>query len=78
MSAPVQGVIFISAAPNFKEMELGDLKEKNFWDLYYDYDVNDFKKFFKETGQLMNNSGCRCDRKEHIANKKIKESRLFN
>ena len=66
-----------SAAPNFKETEIGDLKKDNFWDLYYNYDVTDFKKFFLETGELMNRVGCRCDRKEHIANKKIKQSNLF-
>ena len=34
-------------------------------------------KFFEDSGKLMNKVGCRCDRKEHIANKKIKESNLF-
>lgn len=67
-----------SAAPNFKEMELGDLKNQNFWDLYYNYDVSNFKNFFVESGKLMSKVGCRCDRKEHIANKKIKESQLFS
>ena len=66
-----------SAAPNFKETELGDLKNNNFWDLYYNYDVNNFKKFFEDSGKLMNKVGCRCDRKEHIVNKKIKDSNLF-
>ena len=67
-----------SAAPNFKETEIGDLKKDSFWDLYYNYDVSDFDGFFRETGRLMNKVGCRCDRKEHIVNKKIKESKLFN
>jgi hypothetical protein len=58
-------------------MELGDLKKNNFWDLYYNYDVSDFKNFFNETGKLMNELGCRCDRKEHIVNKKIENSGLF-
>ncbi len=66
-----------SAAPNFKETEIGDLKNNNFWDLYYNYDVNNFKKFFEDSGKLMNKVGCRCDRKEHIVNKKIKDSNLF-
>ena len=66
-----------SAAPNFKKTEIGDLKKKSFWDLYYDYDVSDFKKFFSETGKLMEEVGCRCDRKEHIANQKINQSGLF-
>lgn len=67
-----------SAAPNFKETEIGDLKIENFWDLYYNYDVSDFKNFFKTTGKQMNKVGCRCDRKEHIANTKIKKSGLFS
>ncbi len=66
-----------SAAPNFKETEIGDLKNNKFWDLYYNYDVSNFIKFFEDSGKLMNKVGCRCDRKEHIANKKIKESNLF-
>jgi MoaA/NifB/PqqE/SkfB family radical SAM enzyme len=66
-----------SAAPNFKETEIGDLKKDSFWDLYYNYDVSDFKNFFKSTGELMNKVGCRCDRKEHIANTKIQKSKLF-
>ena len=68
---------FIELLPNFKKTKIGDLKKKSFWDLYYDYDVSDFKKFFSETGKLMNEVGCRCDRKEHIANQKINESGLF-
>ena len=66
-----------SAAPNFKETEIGDLKNNSFWDLYYDYDVTNFKKFFEDTGKLMNKVGCRCDRKEHIVNQKIKNSNFL-
>ena len=66
-----------SAAPNFKETEIGDLKKDDFWELYYNYDVSDFENFFKTTGELMNKVGCRCDRKEHIANTKIQKSKLF-
>ena len=66
-----------SAAPNFKEMELGNLQNSNFWDLYYNYDISNFKKFFNETGKLMTKLGCRCDRKEHVVNKKVKESNIF-
>lgn len=66
-----------SAAPNFKDMELGDLKSNNFWDLYYNYDVTNFSGFFEESGKLMNKLNCRCDRKEHIVNKKIKNSNFL-
>ena len=41
------------------------------------YDVTDFKGFFKENGELIRKTGCRCDRKEHTVNTKIKESKLF-
>ena len=66
-----------SAAPNFKETEIGDLKKDDFWELYYNYDVSDFKNFFRSSGELMNKVGCRCDRKEHIANTKIQKSNIF-
>jgi len=66
-----------SAAPNFKDTEIGDLKKDSFWDLYYNYDVSDFAEYFRSSGQLMNKVGCRCDRKEHIANTKIHKSKLF-
>jgi len=67
-----------SAAPNFKETELGDLKDNKFWDLYYNYDVSNFLEFFDKTGKLLNKVGCRCDRKEHIVNKKVRDSNLFS
>jgi MoaA/NifB/PqqE/SkfB family radical SAM enzyme len=66
-----------SAAPNFKETEIGDLKTKNFWELYYDYDVTDFVEFFKSSADKITKTGCRCDRKEHIVNTKIAESKIF-
>ncbi len=66
-----------SAAPNFKEMELGDLKQNSFWDLYYNYNVENFENFFNHTNKLMNKLGCRCDRKEHIVNQKIKNSNFL-
>ena len=66
-----------SAAPNFKETEIGDLKTKNFWELYYDYDVSDFIGFFKKSAEIITKTGCRCDRKEHIVNTKIAESKIF-
>ena len=69
--------MFTISSTKFKETELGDLKENNFWDLYYNYDVKDFKGFFKKTGELISKTGCRCDRKEHTVNKKIKESNIF-
>jgi len=66
-----------SAAPNFKSISLGDLKNNSFKKLYYNYDVSSFKKYFMDIGKKMSEVGCRCDRKEHIVNTKIKESNLF-
>ena len=66
-----------SAAPNFKEIDLGNLRDNNFKDLYYNYDVSDFKKYFNDLGKKIEKVGCRCDRKEHTVNTKIKESNLF-
>ena len=66
-----------SSAPNFRSAALGDLKEKNFWDLYYDYDANDFKNFIHICAKKISNSGCRCDRKEHVLNQKIIDQKIF-
>ena len=66
-----------SAAPNFKEIEIGNLKDKSFKELYYNYNITDFKSYFLNLGKKMNKVGCRCDRKEHIANTKIQKSKLF-
>ena len=60
-----------SSAPNFRSAALGDLNKKNFWDLYYDYDANNFKNFINICAKKISNSGCRCDRKEHVLNQKI-------
>ncbi len=66
-----------SAAPNFKEIELGNLKDKSFKELYYNYNITDFKTYFSSLGKKMNKVGCRCDRKEHIVNQKIKNSNFL-
>ena len=57
-----------SSAPNFHGTALGDLSQAKFWDLYYDYDASDFKKYFEECSRKLDESGCRCDRKMHLAN----------
>jgi MoaA/NifB/PqqE/SkfB family radical SAM enzyme len=66
-----------SAAPNFKEIELGNLANNSFRDLYYNYDVSDFKNYFINLGKKMNKVGCRCDRKEHTVNTKIQKSNFL-
>ena len=63
-----------SSAPNFRNVALGNLNEWNFWDLYYDYDVKWMKEYFKDIERRMEAVGCRCDRKEHLVNKGVKES----
>jgi MoaA/NifB/PqqE/SkfB family radical SAM enzyme len=56
-----------SAAPNFRKMALGNVAEKNFWDIFDDYDVNNLHAL----DWAMEEVGCRCDRKEHVLNSKV-------
>jgi len=67
-----------SSAPNFRSSALGDLNKFNFWDLFYDYDNKNIEKFFTQCNKKINESGCRCDRKEHIVNKSIIDSKIFD
>ena len=60
-----------SSAPNFRSAALGDLNKHNFWDLYYNYDTEDFNNFVNLCSKKISNTGCRCDRKEHVLNQKI-------
>jgi MoaA/NifB/PqqE/SkfB family radical SAM enzyme len=66
-----------SSAPNFRSAALGDLNEKDFWDLYYNYDTKDFKGFINTCAKKITNSGCRCDRKEHVLNQKIIDEKII-
>jgi len=66
-----------SSAPNFRNAALGNLNEKNFWDLFYNYDSENFKIFSSNCNSKITNSGCRCDRKEHVVNSSIIESKIF-
>ena len=66
-----------SSAPNFRSSALGDLTKKNFWDLYYNYELENFKNYLTSCGKIINNSGCRCDRKEHVLNQSIIDSKVF-
>ncbi len=66
-----------SAAPQFQEMALGNLAEKDFWDLYYSYDTEHFQKLLQDNSDKMNKLSCKCDRKEHAVNSFIKESEVF-
>jgi MoaA/NifB/PqqE/SkfB family radical SAM enzyme len=60
-----------SAGPNFRSMALGNLSERSFWDVYYDYCFNDKKEYFDGCSKEMVKNSCRCDRKEHTVNKEI-------
>lgn len=66
-----------SSAPNFRGSALGDLTKYNFWDLFYKYQVEEFDKFQISCNKAINDTGCRCDRKEHILNKYIIDSKVF-
>ncbi len=66
-----------SSAPNFRPMALGNLNERDFWDLFYDYDASQLGPYLGSCAQTMANTGCRCDRKEHIVNTGVIDSVAF-
>ncbi len=66
-----------SSAPNFRNSALGDLTKENFWELFYQYESNKFQEFEKICNKKINSSGCRCDRKEHVINQNIIDSKIF-
>jgi len=66
-----------SSAPNFRLSALGDLKINNFWDLYYNYKVEKFNDYLISCSKNISNTGCRCDRKEHVLNQQIIDSKIF-
>ena len=66
-----------SSAPNFRSTALGDLKIRDFWDLFYNYDTTNLKSYLAKCNEKINKSGCRCDRKEHLSNQLIINSKVF-
>ena len=66
-----------SSAPNFRSSALGDLNKSDFWDLFYDYETKNFENFIFRCNDKINKSGCRCDRKEHVVNNSVIESKIF-
>ena len=66
-----------SASPNFRSMALGDLNKAGFWELFYDYNVNNFDKYMTSCGNKMDATGCRCDRKMHVTNQSVIDSNAF-
>jgi len=66
-----------SSAPNFRSSALGDLTKSNFWDLYYNYELENFDNYLLSCSKKINDSECRCDRKEHVLNQSIIDSKVF-
>ena len=66
-----------SSAPNFRAMALGDLAKSDFWDLYYNYDPQNLPEHFRGCAKKMEETGCRCDRKEHVTNTGVIASGAF-
>jgi MoaA/NifB/PqqE/SkfB family radical SAM enzyme len=67
-----------SSAPAFRGMALGNLAVDDFWDLFYDYDAESLAGYFEGCASRMERAGCRCDRKEHIVNAKVRQSGAFD
>ena len=55
-----------SSAPNFRGSALGDLVKNDFWQLYYNYQVENFNEYRISCDKKISMSGCKCDRKEHV------------
>jgi MoaA/NifB/PqqE/SkfB family radical SAM enzyme len=62
-----------SSAPHFRDMVLGNLEERGFWDLYYDYDAANLLESLERIHKKMEKNDCRCDRKEHVVNAIMRE-----
>ena len=66
-----------STAPHFSDLALGNLSERDFWDIFYDYDVKHFKEYMVGACRKMVKTKCKCDRKEHVVNAGISDSGIF-
>ena len=60
-----------SAAPHFRNLALGNLAQRDFWDVFYDYDTEHIYEMLDKTAKKMYELDCRCDRKEHVVNLKL-------
>ena len=67
-----------SGAVHFRNMSLGNLSKINFWDAYYNYDVDNFDTYMNNQFRKMNENDCRCDRKQHTFNKQFINLNLKN
>ena len=65
------------SAPNFRSTALGDLTKNDFWDLFYNYDSKNLDSYLSICNKKIADSGCRCDRKEHIVNQSVIDSKVF-
>ena len=63
-----------SSSPDFHDQSLGNLKDKDFWDLYYSYNKKDVEKDFK----LMAKNNCMCDRKLFIVNREFQKTGILD
>ena len=59
-----------SSSPDFHSQALGNLKDNNFWDLYYNYNKDVVERDF----ELMEKNKCMCDRKLYIVNKELQNT----
>jgi MoaA/NifB/PqqE/SkfB family radical SAM enzyme len=66
-----------SSSPNFRSTALGNLNIDDFWKLFYNYDSQNLDNFMSVCNKKIGNSGCRCDRKEHIVNQSVINSKVF-
>ena len=66
-----------SSSPNFRSTALGNLNIDDFWKLFYNYDSQNLDNFMSVCNKKIGNSGCRCDRKEHIVNQSVIDSKVF-
>jgi MoaA/NifB/PqqE/SkfB family radical SAM enzyme len=57
-----------TGAPNFRGLALGNLAERGFWEMYYEYDEARLAEWMHHEHSEMIRTGCRCDRKEHLVN----------
>lgn len=67
-----------SSAPNFRKTALGNLNKDSFWKLFYNYENKKIENFVQNCSIALTESGCRCDRKEHLLNQQVKNTNIFS
>ncbi len=67
-----------SSAPNFRKTALGNLNKDSFWKLFYNYENEKIENFVQNCSIALTESGCRCDRKEHLLNQQVKNTKVFS